>query len=131
MTAAALFSDAEHIVALIIGSDDVPARSLVPADRPTEFYRVIRTGGIHMARLVDRAQVAVESWAADIDRAHDLAQLARQAMHAAVGEVVDGVTIYQVEELSGPGRLPDPVSDQPRYTQTFTVMLRGQSVAGS
>jgi hypothetical protein len=53
-----------------------------------------------------------------------MAQLARAVLHDLLGTVVDGVLVCKVDEFSGPVNLPDPLSDQPRYTQTFSVALR-------
>lgn len=99
--------------------------SRVPNPRPTAFVRVMRTGGPRMNLVADDAQVTVESWADEDTDAHDLAQVARALVVAARGTVVDGTTVYRVTEVSGPAWLPDGISDQPRYTQTFTVATRG------
>ena len=109
--------------------EDTPAHARVPNPRPPSFYRVLRTGGPRVNFVADGASVVVESWAGDEEEAHGLAQGARTALHAAASSVVGGTPIYRVTELSGPGRLPDPASEQARYTQTFMVMVRGSAPA--
>lgn len=104
---------------------DRPAGTLVPEQRPDEFFRVLRTGGPRHTIVSDAAQVTVESWAATEAAAHDMAQLARAVLHTLPGTVVDGVPVYRVDEISGPGNLPDPLSNHPRYSQTFAVHTRG------
>lgn len=103
----------------------VPAGTRVPNPRPATFLRLDRTGGPRQTLVSDAAQVTVESWAASEAAAHDLAQLARAVLHTLPGTVVDGVAVYRVDEVSGPANLPDPLSDQARYSQTFAVHVRG------
>lgn len=103
----------------------VPAHGRVPDQRPAAFIRIRRVGGPKQNLVMDGAQLAVESWAATDTAAHDNLQTARAALYAASGDVVGGVTIGLVEELSGPGDLPDPDSDQPRVTMTMIFPCRG------
>lgn len=132
MTAPVFFSDTVTVVRTLLldGLDDhgygsVAVVSRVPNPRPTSFLRVFRTGGPRMNLVADDAQVTVEAWASTDTAAHDLLQAARGLIVAARGTVVDGTTVYRVAEVSGPAWLPDPLSDQSRYTQTFTVATRG------
>jgi hypothetical protein len=131
MTDVIVFPDAEDVVATILDDNDVPNRRDVPNPRPDAFTRIIRTGGPRGSIVHDEATLAVESWATTWDDAWDLATLNRGLLHAARATVVDGVTVYRVAEVSGPGRLPDPLSAQCRVTQTFTVGLRGSKRTGS
>ena len=78
----------------------------------------------------ERAQVTVEAWAASEQAAHDLSQTVRAVLHAARGDI-EGVRIYRVEEVAGPGYLPDPLSDQPRYSFTALITARGAAETGS
>lgn len=112
-------------ITVIDAATAVPVRGNVPNPRPTSFVTVRRTGGPRQNLVMDEATLAVECWAATDQAAHDLAQVARTALHAAQGTRTGGVTIGRVVEVSGPGLLPDPVSDHSRYTQTFTVATRG------
>lgn len=102
-----------------------PVSGKVPNPRPDTFVTVRRTGGAQANRVVDAATIVVEAWALTDTAALDLAQLARRALHEAQGTVVGDTTVYRVQELSGPAELPDPLSEQPRTTQTFTVETRG------
>lgn len=121
-----LFIDTVEVCIKIVGAAVVaPVRNKVPSPRPDSFVRILRTGGIRLGVVADNAEIVVEAWALTVEAAHDLAQLARRALHAAQGTVVDGTSVYAVREISGPGELPDPLSDQPRVTQTFTVATRG------
>lgn len=125
------FPDAEAIVRTVllagqpVFGHDGPVSTAIPNPRPAEFTRLLRTGGPWRDIVTDEATVIVESWAADNPSAVALAQINRALLHAAHGTVVAGVTIYTVNEFSGPSNLPDPSSDQARYTQTFSIALRG------
>jgi hypothetical protein len=75
--------------------------------------------------VVDSAQITVEAWAQHDTDAEDLALACRAIVGAMEATVVGGVTIYDVSEFSGPGLLPDPQTDQSRYTFTTSVQVRG------
>lgn len=100
----------------------------IPDPRPALFIRVLRTGGTRYSLVSDGAQLTFEAWATTSAAAHDLAQLARGIVNAMPGTVIGGVAVYRVDELSGPGDLPDPVSNQQRYTWSAVVHLRGAAV---
>jgi hypothetical protein len=104
----------------------------VPHDRTdsSTFLRLQRTGGPRHTLVSDAATVIVESWAPTPEEAHDLAQEVRALVNALQGQIVDDVPVYLVNEVSGPADLPDPLSNQSRYTQTFEVHVRG-TVSGS
>lgn len=122
MSEVIIFDDATAIVidyltdALTERSDDTPVLPRVPTDRPARFVVVRRTGGVARNRVVDDPQITVESWGNSDEDAHDRLQLCRGLLLARP---------YRVAEVSGPGNLPDPLSDQPRYSQTFLVAIRG------
>lgn len=129
-SAVVVFPDATDVVCRILNAVlPVPVRSKAPNPRPASFVTVQRTGGPRKNLVTDNAQITVESWGATEEAAHDLAQLARAHIGGACGSVVNGVAVYQVTEQAGPGVLPDDLSDQPRYTQTFNIALRGASPA--
>ena len=121
-----VFPDA--VATLKVGLDDaslgVPVVHAVPHPRPAAFVQLTRTGGTNHAIVVDRAMVTVDCWAATSPAAMTLAQLVRAHLHAMNGEVVDGTAVYGVNELAGPGEVPDPDSDTPRVRQTFQIGLR-------
>lgn len=108
-----------------LGFTGVPVRSKVPAQRPTRFVLVFRTGGPRVNIVTDAAQLTFEAWAANDADAHDLAQAARAIVIGLEGSVTGGVTFYGIDEFSGPGYLPDPDSEQSRYTWSASVNVRG------
>lgn len=108
-----------------LGFSGVPVRSRIPNPRPSRFVRVYRTGGPLANIVTDSAQITVEAWAASDVDAHDLAQAARAIVNSLEATVTGGVTVYGVNEFSGPGYLPDPESEQPRYTWSASVNVRG------
>lgn len=126
-----VFPDAEDIAAgwlrlNLPGSPHVGTQ--VPASRPNEFVVVRRTGGVSSGPVTDEPIVAVEAWSTSPAAAHDLAQLARAYLHAVVGEQIDNVAVYRVVDVGGPVNLPDPESDQPRYTFSVQITLRGTAL---
>lgn len=123
-----IFGDATAAVVglLELALAPTPVSARVPADRPGEFVTALRVGGAQRNLVVDDATVLVEAWADQYDRAQDLAQLARAAVHAARGDRVgpQSLLVCRVDELAGPAVLPDPLSSQARYTLTLQVSLR-------
>ena len=105
------------------------AYSKIPATRPTKFVRVLRTGGVREF-VIDRAQITIEAWADKAIDASNLMQLTRGLMHAIDKVTVGAVTyqFYDPQEFSGPANLPDPESDQERYTETFSVGVRATAL---
>lgn len=119
---AVLFRDIEALVCTylrkpLLGSIQIGIR--IPSTRPAEFIRVMRTGGPRETVASEAAQITVEAWAQSESRASLLLSQCRALLNAA------DETIYGVRELSGPANLPDPVSSQIRYTQSFQVRARG------
>lgn len=133
MTEVVLFPDATATVIDLLGAalaerdDDAPVLPRVPDPRPARFVTVRRTGGVSRSIVIDDTQLTVESWGDSDEDAHDLAQLCRGLLHAAVGTVQGVVVMYRVTEVAGPANLPDPMSDQPRYSQTFLAAMRGSA----
>lgn len=104
-----------------------PVHQVVPTDRPASFVTVRRTGGPKRNLVTDAAQITVESWGTTDALAHDTAQEARGLLNALPGQLIDGVPVYRVDEASGPANLPDPISNQSRYSQSFVIALRGEA----
>lgn len=129
MTAAVLYVDAVKVMRqALLGLGVTVTGERVPPSRSEDFetfLRVRRSGGVAANIVADSATILIESWAADEEAAMALAQRARQALHAVEGAVVAGSPVYRVGEFSGPGQLPDPVSGQPRVSQTFSITIRG------
>jgi len=105
--------------------DTADVLSTVPNPRPDRFVRVHRLGGPRHNLVVDAASIGVECSALTETDAHDLAQLCRALLFALASQVRDGVPVYRVEEIAGPGDLPDPDSSQPRCVFTHAVHVRG------
>ena len=119
------FPDATQVV--IDGLDPnitVPVLSRVPNPRPVSFVTIRRVGGVRRNIVTDSPTVTAEAWAETDEDAHDLAQQVRAHVHALVGTQVDGVLVCKVDEFAGPAHIPDPTSNTPRYTQTFSISLR-------
>lgn len=101
--------------------------SKVPAARPATFVLVRRLGGVQRNVVTDEALLTVEAWATVEADAADLIQLCRALIHAMPGP--QGSTVcYLITEIAGPGNLPDPDSDQARFTMTLQVALRGAEI---
>lgn len=133
MSEVIVFPDVEE---LFIGylTDELPAfgstataHDAVPPTRTPEFVVVKRIGGPRRDLVSDSATVTFECWGATPKGAHDLAQLVRGIVGASRGRSVDGHRVYAVSEFAGPGSLPDPDSDQPRYVFTASIAVRGRA----
>lgn len=127
-----VFPDAAELVIAYLtdelpayGYPDVHVGARIPTQRPDTFVRVDAVGGARRNVVVDAATLAVESWAPRADLAMTLAQTVRALVHAMAGTVVDGVTVYSVDEFAAPASFPDPTSNQPRATQTLQIQTRG------
>jgi len=126
VTVAVRFPDAEAVVASALAAvAAVPVRTVIPAPRPTSFVRLLRTGGVARTTVTDAPILTVEAWAQRPSQAAALAATTRAQLHALAGTVAGGVTIGRVTDVSGPQNLPDPVSDQARYTFAVEIYLRG------
>lgn len=99
--------------------------TVIPAPRPAEMVLARRVGSARNTPVTDAVDLACECFAGTDAAAHDLAQLARSLVHALAGTVQGGVPVYRVSDVAGPDDLPDPLSDQPRYSFTVTVIVRG------
>ena len=130
----AVHADAVHVVisglrsGLASQASSATVGSRVPAGRSKPFVVVRRTGGVALNRVADDAQITVESYDSTPEAAHDLLQLCRALIHSFRGSTVLGVPVYRVAEFSGPIELPDPLSNDPRYSMTLTIALRGEAL---
>lgn len=130
----ALFPDAPERVAdaIQVRHRAVFASQLVttnrtPSPRPEEFVKVILVGGVRRDRVTDVPTLAIEAWAGSRSRAAALAQEVRAIIHSLEGVTFAGYSIQAVDEYAGPGDLPDPLSDQSRYTATYAVSIRSET----
>ena len=120
-----VFPDAVQLVCdhLRAALTPTPVVSRVPTTRPASFVRVRRVGGVRRNLVTDEPTLTVEAWAASEQAAHDLSQLARAHIYAMPG----GGDVYRVTEFAGPALLPDPLSDQSRFTFTVSVATVGEA----
>lgn len=125
--------DAEFIVGTALSikvseilGRQVPATIDLPNPRPAEFIRVLRVGGSRRNVATWVPTLAVESWAQRKSQAWELAQLVDSLMYWFTE--VAGYAVYDVREFAGPANLPDPLTDQARYTATYAVPIRAQQV---
>lgn len=131
MSGVVIFPDVEALLVDYLTAEfagrgvDASAHTQIPADRPARFVTIPRVGGPARNRVVDMATISVDSWGDRPKDAHDLAQLVRMLFHRLPGMVLDGYPVYRVTEFTGPGNLPDNQSRQSRYTQSFSVFVRG------
>lgn len=127
-----LFPDAagvaiEYLAAeLAERGDSASVEPRIPVPRLDRFVTVRRSGGVKANIVQDGPLLIFEAWdAAGEEHANDLAQLCRALMQKAQGTVQSGVAIGHVTEVGGVVALPDARSDQPRYTFTLRVLMRG------
>jgi len=108
-------------------SPTLKAYTKVPKSRPNRFVKVLRVGGTNSSLVQDKPTLAIESWSTDAMEASAIAQLVRGLIHAIDTVTYESVTyqFYRPQEFAGPANLPDPDSAQERYTQTFSVGVRG------
>lgn len=125
---AVLFGDIEDALCVHLNSrlsEQVGTRVPKVTETLLPFVVVERLGGPKITVVSEQATVTVEAWAKTWRRAQDVAQLARQAIHDIEGEIVNGLVFYKVTEFAGPARLPDPVSNFPRFVFTVSIDVRG------
>jgi hypothetical protein len=129
------FPDIEAILVDVLAAElDVPVSLQVPRNRPADapaFVLVRRLGGIRTTLVTDDPLVTVEAWAPDRTEAWSLVEQARAVVGSLAGSDRGGVTFYRVSETSGPTNLPDPESEQPRYTVTLLIKVRASEPAAS
>jgi hypothetical protein len=129
----ALFPDAPERVADAIQvrhraafASQLVTTNRTPNPRPAEFVKVILVGGVRRDQVTDVPTLAVEAWAGSRTRAAALAQEVRAVIASLEGATFPGYTVQDVDEYAGPGDLPDPLSDQSRYTATYAVTIRSE-----
>lgn len=106
------------------GQAAVHVASRIPNPRPVSLVRVFWAGN-NRNRPLDAATLVLDCWAATETGAADLARLVAGLVEAMPGETVAGHYVYHAELVGGPVNLPDPDSDNPRYSVTARLWLRG------
>lgn len=100
----------------------------VPKTRPARFVTVYRVGGTRRGVVLDMPREAVDAWAPTPEDAHDLLMLARALIGAVEGRTIGGVQFGRVTEAGGPIDLPDPDSEQARWTYQPELAVRGRAI---
>lgn len=123
-----VFQDAEALLVQYLATiTDAHVSTDVPDPRPDTFVTVQRAGG-GMANLITDAPVLIiQAWAQSKEDAYDLCKLIRAHVNAlARNGLVDWAN--RVDEAAGPGYLPDPDSETPRYQLTIQILVRGEQI---
>lgn len=129
------FPDPEGIVCAYLTAQNVSgtyagvkASTKVPGTRPARFLRVFSIGGFDPNMVTVVTRFAVEGWGDSESAAQGLCSRAvAQLKSAAFAGVMGSTTVTHVNVVSRPQNLPDPLSDQARYTATVEVAMRGAS----
>lgn len=130
-THALIFPDVEALLCSVLPpllaaeGLDHPVGTRVPNPRPAAFWRVLATGGDRNNLVQDRPTITVESWADTEVTANLMARTVRAVLETLAGTVQDGTVIYRTRDFSPPVNLPDPTTEQTRYTSTGSILLRG------
>lgn len=125
-----LFPDATLVVVSHLDENlTPPVYSKVPTTRPASFVVVRRVGGVRRNEVTDEPMLTVECWASTDEAAADLAALAFAHIDDMPGQTIEGTPVYRITDVSGPQYLPDPESQQPRYSFTFIAAMRGTRLA--
>lgn len=124
------FPDAESVVISYLKTviPGLRISTTVPSTRPDSFVTVIRAGGRKVRLNADSAMLIFECWDKDTVKASALCRTVRAYVNALPGNVVNGVWVYKVTEIGGPGYYPDPTTGLPRYQFTVTVDMRGEAI---
>lgn len=96
---------------------DCPVSQLVPANRPTRFVTLQRTGGA-MTTGIDNPVIAVDAWA---ETPYAASELAIQVRDLILYQAVEIPEVRHVDVGSGPFFSPDADSRQPAYRITFNL----------
>jgi len=123
-----LFPDVEALLSTWLRAqlDGPQVGNKLPNPRPDLFVLVQRHGGIRHTVVTDAAQMGLECWAVHDYEAHDLLQQCRSLLlYRLPGQILDGRTVYRVDEFGGPSNLPDPASSSPRWVMELQVHIRG------
>lgn len=108
---------------------DVPAVGRIPNPRPRKFVRVRTGGGSDVDLVAVRPTVFVECYADKVEDAEALSLecdswLAQASLEGWLLEI----PVRKIETISRPQELPDPLTDQARFTATYAPILRRAAV---
>lgn len=129
MGALIVFPDVEGLLVAALNAafadrmPDVRWGTKVPATRPDRFGRVMRVGGPRESLISENATVVLEGWAKRESDAVAILNLGRAVVFGLDGQ------LFGASEPGGPANLPDPTTDQIRYTSTLAVRARATVTA--
>lgn len=104
---------------------DVPAVGRIPNPRPRKFVRVRTGGGSDVDLVAVQPTVFVECYADKIEDAESLSLDCDALMSKASLEGwLLTVSVRRIDVVSRPQELPDPLTDQARFTATYAPVLR-------
>lgn len=134
MTELITFPDADEVLWTFLDTQlqtdadyaGVHAAGLIPKARPSRLVRVRLGGGTEVDVITTQPTVFVESYAAKFEDAKKLAGFCHaQILRAGRDGWFGSIATRGVDVISRPQDLPDPLTDQARFTATYAVMLRG------
>lgn len=106
----------------------VKASTKVPATRPSRFLRVFSVGGFDQNMVTAVVRFAVEGWGeTEVVAAGLCGRAVAQIKSAALAGVMGSATVTFVNVVSRPQNLPDPQTDQARYTATVEIAMRASA----
>lgn len=113
------FNVVSALVPYLKNTCGVPVSALVPANRPTEFITIERTGGT--AQLgKDAPNLAIQCWAQSELNAYTLALAVREAMLTS-WQKIDQICRIEIGSIYS---FPDPDSAQRRYQVDAYLVTR-------
>jgi hypothetical protein len=129
-----VFADPEQVLVdhLTAGLDQLPefagvkASGRTPSPRPSRYVRVQVVGGTQTDLISDVPTLVVEAYAALDTTAARLASICRALLEqGGRAGYLASTPCRGVDVVSRPQNLPDPLTEQTRYTATYAVSLRG------
>ncbi len=116
------FVDVEAmVIAFLRDRIDAAISTTVPSPRPEPMVRLWRNGGPAVNRVLERAQITVETWSADSVTASELATACRTAL---LSDYTAMPLVRGVTEITGPYSTTDPDTETPRYRFTVELTVR-------
>lgn len=106
--------------------ETAPIHTRIPNPRPSRFLRLLRTGGDRPNLVTFQAQITYECWDDSETAAEEFATVVQAVLLSMHGLTVGGAFVHRVQEVGGPQDLPDPTSEQPRFTGSVLLDLRGR-----
>jgi len=80
----------------------------MPKQLPVRFIMVSRIGGDRPNPVTDTARILIECFGPDPETVESMCSTVDEAMHNAIGTIVDSVFIRNWDDIHGPVSLPHP-----------------------